>query len=372
MHFLIISPVIHKKDEKGYAGYAPYIKEMNLWLKYVDKVTILAPVTHATPDPLESQYVHNNLNFVALPSFNTTTIAATIKTIAILPVIIVKMIYHMRKADHLHLRCPSNMGLLACLCQILFPAKPKTVKYANNWDPESAQPLSYKLQQAILRSTRFTRNARVLVYGDWNESSRNIHPFYTASYFKNMQLPVAPRRLATDDCIKLLFVGTLTPNKRPLLTLEIAQILFKAGYNIELNLLGDGNQRQELQQLINDNQMSQNVVLRGKVHPDEAIEYFKEAHFLVFLSMSEGWPKVVAESMWWGCLPVTTKVSCVAQMIGNGSRGVLVQPDATQVTNAIISMINNPEKYTQMCLEAIEWSRQYYLEKFEEDIATFI
>ena len=54
-----------------------------------------------------------------------------------------------KKSDVIHLRCPGNIGLLACFIQILFPKKNKTAKYAGNWDPKAKQPLSYKLQILI-------------------------------------------------------------------------------------------------------------------------------------------------------------------------------------------------------------------------------
>jgi len=332
----------------------------------------LAPVNDGTPDSLEAFYQHPNLKFIALPAFDTTSIISALLALFKIPLILIKMAWQMHKASHIHLRCPSNMGLLATFCQMLFPRKPKTVKYANNWDPASSQPLSYKLQRMILRNTFLTRNTRVLVYGDWNDVSKNIQPFYTASYSQNLKLPVTPREFMSNSPVKLLFVGTLTPNKRPLLAIEIARLLKEAGIDVELNMLGDGSQRDELAGLIDKQQLSSFVFLRGKVHPDETIQYFKNSHFLLSLSISEGWPKVVAESMWWGCLPVTTKTSCVGQMVGNGSRGVIVSPNSREIVSRIISLIQTSGIYMHMCEDAIQWSRQYYLERFDADIANFV
>ena len=41
--------------------------------------------------------------------------------------------------------------------------------------------------------------------------------------------------------------------------------------------------------------------------------------------MSEGWPKVIAEGMFWGCLPIATRVSCVPNMLNNGKRGIILE-----------------------------------------------
>jgi len=86
------------------------------------------------------------------------------------------------------------------------------------------------------------------------------------------------------------------------------------------------------------------------------------------MSMSEGWPKVVAESMWWGCLPITTDVSCVKQMVDGGNRGILIEPEPDIVAKAIEKMITKPYLYKKMCIEAMNWSRQYHFERFEQEI----
>jgi len=44
MNFLIITHVPHIYQNKEWYGYAPYVREMNIWLKYVDEVTIVSPV----------------------------------------------------------------------------------------------------------------------------------------------------------------------------------------------------------------------------------------------------------------------------------------------------------------------------------------
>lgn len=75
--------------------------------------------------------------------------------------------------------------MLGCLVQIFFPKKIKTAKYAGNWDPEAKQPLSYRIQRWVLSNTFLTRNIQVLVYGEWKQQTKNIKPFFTATYSKS-------------------------------------------------------------------------------------------------------------------------------------------------------------------------------------------
>jgi len=56
MNFLIITHVPHIYQNKEWYGYAPYVREMNIWLKYVDEVTIVSPVHQAKPSAIDMAY----------------------------------------------------------------------------------------------------------------------------------------------------------------------------------------------------------------------------------------------------------------------------------------------------------------------------
>jgi glycosyltransferase involved in cell wall biosynthesis len=76
--------------------------------------------------------------------------------------------------------------------------------------------------------------------------------------------------------------------------------------------------------------------------------------------------------MFWGCLPVTTRVSCVPQMLGDGSRGNLVSLEIDEVVKSIESDLDHPETYFQKTQAAADWSRQFTLEKFEKEIGQLL
>jgi glycosyltransferase involved in cell wall biosynthesis len=93
----------------------------------------------------------------------------------------------------------------------------------------------------------------------------------------------------------------------------------------------------------------------------------QDAHFLIFISRSEGWPKAVSEAMWWGCIPITTPVSCVPWMLVNGNRGELVTGAVNQITSLIEAYISDQERFNNKSRSAMEWSREYTLERFEKE-----
>jgi len=371
MTFTIISHVLHKRNSKGeIGGYGPYIREMNLWIKHVDKLIVVAPIQDKEFDAIDLPYLHNDIHFVEVPSIEFTSVKQSLRSLIVLPAIFSRIMAAMHKADHIHLRCPGNMGLLGCIVQILFPHKRKTAKYAGNWDWNSNQPRTYRWQQRLLQSTRLTKNMTALVYGSWPGATINIKPFFTATYSEKEIVPTEPRSL--DGTIKLVFIGSLNVGKRPLVSVQTAEQLHKRGHEVELNLLGEGKDRAMLEQYIEQHALKGYVHLRGNVNGEEVKQHVSTSHFLVFASMSEGWPKAVAESMFWGCVPLTTRVSCVAEMLGVGIRGSLVSPDAKEIANTIEQYLRTPEDYHTQAQAAMDWSRQYTLEKFEEEITKLI
>ena len=375
MNFLVVTHVQHRPHNGKIYAYGPYVREMNLWFKHIDKVIIVAPIEETAPDPIDLPYEAKKLEFLPVPAFNLTSPSEIFKTVFKLPYISWRIIQGMIRADHIHLRCPGNMGLLGSILQIAFPVKPKTAKYAGNWDPNSPQPWSYRLQKKILSSTFLSRNMKVLVYGEWPNQSRNIVPFFTASYSENEIVDFTKPSLKIQNPkskINLIFVGSFTPNKQPLLSVQTAERLHDIGYAVHLDLFGEGAERPRLEAYITEKGLGDFVVLHGNRDAETLKCHYRQAHFLIFVSKSEGWPKVVAEAMFWGCLPITSDVSCVNYMIGNGRRGQIAKPNVDDIVEKVKYYLENPGRFQQSSQEAMEWSQQFTLEKFLCDARNFI
>lgn len=371
MKFLILTHVEHKLHNGQYFGYGPYVKEMNLWFEFVTEVVVVAPLLpEQTLNPIDLPYIHPSLRFVEVPPINLLTWKSRFQTALHLPGIFLTVFKEMRRADHLHLRCPGNMGLVASFAQIFFPGKKKTAKYAGNWDPSSLQPFSYRLQQKLLSNQALTKNMKVLVYGDWQPNNRNLKPFFTATYFEREIKDTPPRPLLGP--LKLIFVGTLSSGKNPLVSCQTVFFLKQQGIDCSLQLYGEGPEREKIERFALDNSLQEVIHLHGNVKADQLKEEYATSHFLLFASSSEGWPKAVAEAMFWGCIPITTRVSCVPEMIGQGSRGVLVEPDPKKMCNEIVNLLQNPDRYNQLSQEAMDWSRQFTMEQFKSEIKKLI
>jgi len=366
MKVIVISsaPLVSQKGKLR--GYGPYIREMEIWARHAGEIGFLCPLTQSDEGQLLMPLNFDVSRLFAVKSFDVKTIGGILRAVFFSLYNFWTIYKAMRWADHIHLRCPGNISLMGCLVQILFPRKKKTAKYAGNWDPNAKQPASYKMQRAILANTFLTRNMQVLVYGKWPNSTRNIKPFFTATYRESQKQPVTPRVLSGD--IKFVFVGTLSEGKRPMYAVKIVEALRKLGHSATLEFYGEGKQRAPLEHYIAENQLSDYVSLKGNRDADEIIEVYKNSHFMILPSKSEGWPKAVAEAMFWGCCPVATGVSCVRFMLDEGNRGVLLKMNLEKDAAEMSELVANQARYDAKVNQGIGWSRQFTLDLFEDEI----
>ncbi|PWH82791.1 glycosyl transferase [Algibacter marinivivus] len=370
MRFLILTHVAHKFKDDEISAYAPYVREMNIWLKHVDEVLLIAPKSTRSKTVIDLPYNHDNLIFNEIPSIEFTNIKKLIFSIIKLPIILIKIFSACKKADHIHLRCPGNIGLLGSIVQIFFPKKIKTAKYAGNWDPEAVQPVSYKFQKRILSNTFLTKNMTALVYGDWENQTKNIKPFFTASY-ANEEREIRAHRDYSGK-LKFVFVGGLVEGKRPLFAIQIIEKLNELGYNVSLDLYGDGILKKALKAYINEKTLQNKIKLLGNQSKETIKGALKEAHFLILASKSEGWPKAIAEAMFFGVIPISTSISCVPYMLDYGKRGVLIDFELQNAVEAVKRCLVDPELLKTMSEEAFVWSQKYTLDKFESEIVKLL
>ncbi len=366
MRFLIITHTLHKQQNGHWFAYTPYVNEMNLWLKHVDEVEIIAPKVSGTPNPIETVYKHDAIRFTPIPAIAFINVMWALKSVLALPVILFKLIGACKRADYIHLRCPGNIGLLGCLVQILFPKKTKTAKYAGNWDPGSKQPLSYRFQKKILSHTSLTRNMTVLVYGNWEKQTKNIKSFFTATYKQNEKVALQER--SYSKVLQFVFIGSLVAGKRPLFAIQLVEALYKQGKNVILDVYGDGILKAELQEYIMSKALENIVFLHGNQPKTVITATLEKAHFSILASKSEGWPKAIAEAMFFGVIPVATSVSCVPDMLGYNKRGILVEAKLEKALQQVNDALDDKERLKKMSKLALNWSQQYTLDAFEAEV----
>ncbi|RTY92248.1 glycosyltransferase family 4 protein [Flavobacterium sp. GT3R68] len=370
MKVLVVSSAPLIPSGNRWKAYSPYVKEMEIWNKHAGELQFCSPTWETNRGLLVKTIPFSTPNNIILKDFDIKSFGQLFNAMNAAVQNSVKIFKAMRQANHIHLRCPGNIGLLGAIVQIAFPNTPKTAKYAGNWDPNSAQPWSYRLQKWILSNTFLTKNMQVLVYGEWDGSTENIKPFFTATYNESDKIPIIAKDFL--GTIRFLFIGTLSHGKRPQYAIALVEQLQQMGYNVKLDYYGEGNERTVLEKIIAEKQLQTQVTLHGNMPSETIRNAYQHSHFLILPSQSEGWPKVVAEAMFWGCLPIVSPVSCVPNMLDKGERGIVLTMENGKDVQQIKNLLDNEDIYQSQVLKAEEWSRKYTLDYFEEEIEKLV
>jgi teichuronic acid biosynthesis glycosyltransferase TuaC len=143
----------------------------------------------------------------------------------------------------------------------------------------------------------------------------------------------APRERATarrqlglpEGCFILLFVGLLVPVKGLDILLEGIRIAGRE--NLFCVLVGDGSQRDELQQLMIRAGLAEQVMFAGRRPTEEVPVWMNAADALVLPSRSEGRPNVVLEAQASGLPVIATCVGGTPELVHHGENGLLVKSE---------------------------------------------
>lgn len=124
-----------------------------------------------------------------------------------------------------------------------------------------------------------------------------------------------------------LFVGQLRSRKGVHYLLRA----FSTMSNVDINcvIVGDGPERGTLVKLANDLKLNDKVIFTGVVPFEDLPKLYSGADFFVLPTVAEGLPLVILEAMASGLPVISTNVSGVPEVIGNGHNGFIVPPKDT-------------------------------------------
>ena len=126
-----------------------------------------------------------------------------------------------------------------------------------------------------------------------------------------------------NKTFKWLSVGRLIPVKNYKLLISACEVLANVKMNFELNIIGDGPEKQDLIHLIEEKNIKQNVSLIGL--SEDIPNLLKDYDAFVISSNSEGLPMVLLEAMSAKLPIVSTNVGGIPDVINNSKGGMIVE-----------------------------------------------
>ena len=143
---------------------------------------------------------------------------------------------------------------------------------------------------------------------------------------------------------KMVYVGRLSSEKGVPVLFKSIEILKSHQYTLELTLLGDGEDRQFLENLAQEMQISELIKFGGFVDQKDIVKILRASDIFVLPSFAEGIPVALMEAMAMGIPVIATHVGGVSELVVDQITGQVVSPaDANGLANAIAHYADNPE-----------------------------
>jgi glycosyltransferase involved in cell wall biosynthesis len=183
------------------------------------------------------------------------------------------------------------------------------------------------------------------------DTLREIFPQYAArmSYLENITSSAVVRARAEEsmppeydgECVNILSVGRLWPQKGFDMAIDAAAILKEKGVAFRWFVVGEGSLRQELQTQIDARGLTEEFRLLGvRSNP---YPYMRRCDVLVQSSRYEG-KSVVLDEAKMLCVPiVSTAYPTVKDQVQDGCEGLVVPMSAEGIAEGVCRMLNEPE-----------------------------
>lgn len=143
----------------------------------------------------------------------------------------------------------------------------------------------------------------------------------------------------------IVFVGRFSPQKNLKSLLTALE-----GLDFHLHLVGEGELREELEQLSKNLNLA--VTFHGRVTHNNILPILRQAEVFILPSLYEGHPKSLMEAMSAGMCVIASDVVGNNEVVYNGISGVLTGTDAKEIRKSLVSLYRDPSLMKKLASNA--------------------
>jgi glycosyltransferase involved in cell wall biosynthesis len=147
----------------------------------------------------------------------------------------------------------------------------------------------------------------------------------------------------SEPLSKKFVIGTIAelhPNKGLIHAINAFEKLMNSNSSFVFFIIGEGEQRAELEELIKQKKLEQHVILLGYV--PHAAEYLRGLNLFLLPSVKEALPYCLIEAGFAGIPVVATTVGGIPELISDMESGILIQPKKSdEICHAIQFLIEH-------------------------------
>ena len=151
--------------------------------------------------------------------------------------------------------------------------------------------------------------------------------------------------------VRLIYVGRLDQRQKGVTLLpEILKGCRDRGIECQLEIVGDGSDRPELEAGLRRKGVEDNVRFSGMMPPEGVYARLLGSHALVMPSNYEGLPIALLEALACGCVPVASRLEGITDhAIAEGETGMLAEAGKAEgFVRAIESLASDPGRWKRM------------------------
>ncbi|MEO8208919.1 MAG: glycosyltransferase family 4 protein [bacterium] len=200
----------------------------------------------------------------------------------------------------------------------------------------------------------------------FNIKERKIKVIYYGIDLKKLEPFIKEKSKFKKEKSVIGNIGRLTYQKGQDILIKSFLKLLSLEKNVELIIIGDGEDEQMLKNIIHENNLEEFIKIIN--YKKNIFEYFSSFDIFVLTSRFEGIPFVLYESMKLGIPVISTEVGGINKIIQNDYNGILIEVDnIDQTTNAMKRLISDKELYCKMRKNAIDSVEKYGLQNMVKE-----
>ncbi|MFK7782428.1 glycosyltransferase [Psychroserpens sp.] len=323
MKLAIISHTEHYKTTTGeVVGWGPTISEINHLIEVFDVIYHIAMLHQDTPPPSALPYTSDRVKFVGLKPSGGRTLMSKLHTIFQAPSVINTVAKTLEEVDCFQLRTPTGIGVYLIPYLTFFSKKEGWYKYAGNWNQKNP-PLGYKLQRWML----LNQSRKVTINGTWSGQASHCYTFENPCLTDDEIIEGEKVRAQKNiqEPLQFCYVGRLEKPKGVERIIKAFQLLTDTEKQRVgcVHLVGDGSEFDYFKDLAKTTGVAFNF--HGFLPRHKVFEIYKKSHvFVMPTTASEGFPKVIAEAMNFGCLPIVSNISSIGHYLKHQQNGFVL------------------------------------------------
>ena len=361
----IVSHTEHYIKSNGdVVGFEPTVREINNLLQIFDKIYHIAPLSSDGNMKNHVPYSSNKVIYIPLKKTGGKGVADKLSIILHAPSNLFKIKTVISKTDWVQFRSPANIGIYLLPYLYISNRYKVWVKYAGSWI-EPYPPISYRFQRWFLKMNFL--DSKVTVNGSWPGQLQHIvgfeNPCFTLDELKDAR--IHSKSKSFDSQLSICFVGELVKNKGADIFLESLSMLDNTSDIDTVYIVGDGTEMDRLKDMI-DSRI--NTHFLGLLSRQDLNLIYQKSHIFILPSKTEGFPKVLSESIAFGCVPVVSNVSAISQYIGEENGVLLDSLESSYISNKIKLLMKDRARLRKLSIEAQKISKLFTYSRYNSRI----